>query len=153
MNWDSLNLIPEKCYMPELFHNIQLLVDFGLVVLIWMVQLIIYPGFLNYSKESLHSWHKAYTFRIAVIVIPLMFGQLITGVWDIFCSVSLESVTYLSIVLFLWINTFFVFAPRHQKIAENRFDQELLSELVKKNWIRTFVWTLIFVLDLFFMRF
>jgi len=139
--------------MEVLFHNIQLLVDFGLVVLIWIVQLIIYPGFLHYTKENLHKWHKYYTIRIAVIVIPLMFAQLIIGIWDVFQSVSIESITYLSLVLFLWIHTFLVFAPRHQRIAKNTFDEQLLSELVKKNWIRTAAWTLIFVLHILFALF
>ncbi|MFK7784563.1 MAG: hypothetical protein AB8B56_05600 [Crocinitomicaceae bacterium] len=137
----------------ELIHQIQLLVDFGLVVLIWMVQLIVYPGFLHYSKHELHKWHQFYTIRIAVIVIPLMLAQLTIGVWGAFRSISVESITYLSLVLFLWIHTFLVFAPRHQKIANNTFDEQLLSELVAKNWIRTFVWTLICTLHIFFMCF
>ncbi|MFT7429007.1 MAG: hypothetical protein ACI9IZ_001504, partial [Nonlabens sp.] len=37
---------------------LQLLVDFGLVVLIWIVQLIIYPSFLYYGSKTLNKWHK-----------------------------------------------------------------------------------------------
>ena len=55
---------------------IRLLVDFGLLVLIWIIQLIIYPSFLFYRAKELITWHKMYTKAIALIVIPLMLGQL-----------------------------------------------------------------------------
>ena len=67
----------------QIISKITLLVDIGLVVLIWMVQLIVYPSFTFYSKENLVNWHQKYTARIAVIVIPLMFLQLILVIVDI----------------------------------------------------------------------
>ena len=58
------------------FDLLQLLVDFGLVVLIWIVQLIIYPSFLYYNSNTLSKWHKTYTGRITTIVAPLMIAQI-----------------------------------------------------------------------------
>ena len=55
---------------------IRLLLDFGLMVLIWIVQLVIYPGLCYYKNEDLGKWHKIYTQRIGVIVGPLMIAQL-----------------------------------------------------------------------------
>ncbi len=55
---------------------IRLLLDFGLVVLIWIIQRIVYPGFLHYSTENLVVWHRQYTSRFSAIVIPLMLAQL-----------------------------------------------------------------------------
>jgi hypothetical protein len=54
---------------------IRLLLDFGLVVLIWLVQLVIYPGFKFYSPSNLALWHKIYTGRIGVAVVPMMVWQ------------------------------------------------------------------------------
>ena len=54
----------------------RLLLDFGLCILIWMVQLIVYPSFLFFSDNNLFTWHKTYTKAIALIVMPLMLGQL-----------------------------------------------------------------------------
>lgn len=55
---------------------VRLLLDFGLVVLIWIVQLVIYPSLCYYQDKDLAKWHKIYTQRIGVIVGPLMIAQL-----------------------------------------------------------------------------
>ena len=55
-------------YAFSFLNNYALLVDAGLVVLIWMVQLIIYPSFLHYDN-NLVEWHHKYTSRIALIVV------------------------------------------------------------------------------------
>ena len=51
---------------------IRLLVDAGFIVLIWAVQLVIYPSFKFYSNANLLKWHRLYTKRVTVIVLPLM---------------------------------------------------------------------------------
>ena len=50
-------------------------VDFGLLVLILMVQVIVYPSFLHFSKTNLIKWHQSYTPKITTIVAPLMIAQ------------------------------------------------------------------------------
>ena len=54
----------------EILPYISHLVDSGLVVLIWMVQLTIYPSFLI-TKENQSIGIKN-ILRIAIIVVPLM---------------------------------------------------------------------------------
>jgi len=128
-----------------------LLVDIGLVVLIWMVQLIIYPGFLFYKKEDLINWHKLYTIRIAIIVIPLMVIQLVFSILQVYVQVNLANLIPLFVVLFLWIFTFSSFAPLHFKITSAKADKNLLCTLVKRNWIRTFLWSFLFLYHLYFL--
>lgn len=128
-----------------------LLVDIGLVVLIWMVQLIIYPGFLFYKKEDLINWHKLYTIRIAIIVIPLMVIQLVFSILQLYVQVNLANLIPLFVVLFLWIFTFSSFAPLHFKITSAKADKNLLCTLVKRNWIRTFLWSFLFLYHLYFL--
>ena len=55
--------------------TLTLLADFGLVVLIWIVQLIIYPSFHVVANDAFAAWHKTYMALISYLVIPLMFGQ------------------------------------------------------------------------------
>jgi hypothetical protein len=62
------------------FNIIKLLFDAGLFVLIWMVQLMVYPSFLYYEKQNLVKWHNHYVKGLAIIVIPIMFGQLIIAI-------------------------------------------------------------------------
>lgn len=130
---------------------ITVLADFGLVILIWMVQLIIYPSFLYYKKEDLILWHKKYTLQIALVVIPLMLIQLLLILLNVYLELDIVSVISLIVVLFLWVFTFSFFAPLHFKISDARANQELLELLVKRNWVRTLLWSILFIFHLFYL--
>lgn len=120
-------------------------IDFGLVVLIWMVQRIVYPGFLYYSKEELVQWHRRYTPAIASIVGPLMIIQLGIAVYQCIFTLELFSLGYLGMVLLLWGITFVTFVPLHAKLGSPDFADSVPQTLVIKNWLRTILWTLLFV--------
>lgn len=124
--------------------SVRLLFDTGLLVLIWMVQLVVYPSFKYYDKQNLIIWHKQYAVGLAVIVIPLMFGQLIVASMQWFNTSSTETLLSLVLVLLVWMLTFIVFVPLHKKIAEHKATASLLKILVVRNWWRTLLWTLIF---------
>ena len=128
---------------------IRLLLDFGLVVLIWMIQRIVYPSFLDYNTENLVVWHRKYTNRLSPIVIPLMFGQLSVIIYQIAKSFNLYTVFSLVIILLIWIATFLQFVPIHSNISKGRMSERMLKELVNKNWIRTVLWTLLFLSSLY----
>ncbi|TCI85057.1 hypothetical protein [Tenacibaculum sp. M341] len=126
-------------------ESFQLLIDFGLVVLIWMVQLLIYPSFLFYSREQLIKWHHVYTQRLSFIVIPLMFSQLFLTVYLFFIGISMSSSINLVVVLLLWASTFSMFVPIHSNISKGNSNPEMLNRLVSINWFRTILWTLLFL--------
>ena len=63
---------------------LRILFDVGLLVLIWMVQLIVYPSFLYYTHEQLVVWHTRYVKQISLIVIPLMFGQTLVSGYQLY---------------------------------------------------------------------
>ncbi|MEQ9363414.1 MAG: hypothetical protein RIF32_04185, partial [Leptospirales bacterium] len=63
-------MLPQIEIALHLFH-------FGLVVLIWLVQLVIYPAFMYADAEQFTDWHRVYTERVSLVVVPLMLGQLV----------------------------------------------------------------------------
>ncbi len=126
---------------------IQLLLDFGLVVLIWIIQLIIYPSFIYYPNENLVPWHRKYAFRFSFIVIPLMLGQLGISIYQVIAFANLYTVLSLVIILLIWISTFLQFVPIHSKISKGSTSEEMLNSLVTKNWLRTSLWSLLFVMN------
>lgn len=128
--------------------TIRILADFGLVVLIWMVQLIVYPGFLFYSEEDLLKWHSYYTPRITVVVAPLMFVQMGIAIYLSVFEFSLVNLIYLFLVLSTWVSTFAYFVPLHHKIERKVDLKPSAQRLTHGNWLRTFQWTLIFVYSL-----
>lgn len=129
--------------------EIRLILDGGMVVLIWMIQRIIYPSFQYCEVSRLVSWHKKYSGRLAAIVIPLMIGQLIISITQLFNGLDLNSGVYALFVWFLWGITFVVFVPLHGKIASGIGTAHTLRTLEKRNWIRTITWTALFLFSVF----
>lgn len=127
----------------------RLLFDAGLFVLIWMVQLVVYPSFLYYEKQNLVTWHKHYALGLSMIVIPLMFGQLILSGMQAYRLASTDAVISFILVISVWILTFVIFVPIHSKISENKATKAILKQLVNRNWLRTILWTVIFCWSLY----
>lgn len=127
---------------------IRLLFDAGLVALIWIVQLVIYPSFLYYSRDNLKRWHDKYTNRITYVVLPLMLGQLITAAAQIWMEVNWFTIISVVIVCLLWLSTFLKFVPLHNKITAGSFQNQTLVDLDRLNWGRTVLWTILFMISL-----
>ena len=121
----------------------RLVLDVGLLVLTWMIQLIVYPSFLFYTAKELVTWHKIYTKTIALIVIPLMLGQLGITIYQVFLVQNIFTFTSIILVVFLWGITLLKFAPMHQQISEGNTHIQLLKKLVQNNWIRTIIWNIL----------
>ncbi|MAJ50932.1 MAG: hypothetical protein CMB82_04875, partial [Flammeovirgaceae bacterium] len=67
---------------------IRLLFDIGTLVLIWLVQLVIYPSFLFFERKNLKLWHDKYTKKVSFVVLPLMIGQFIIAGIHLFNNIS-----------------------------------------------------------------
>ncbi|WP_229374709.1 hypothetical protein [Fibrella rubiginis] len=123
-------------------------VDFGLVVLIWLVQLIIYPSFRYYSPAELAIWHPQYSNMITLIVGPLMLAQVgLVGI-DLWQRFSWPTLLSAMLVGLMWAATAFVSVPIHNAIGAGDASAATLARLVDTNWLRTIGWTVIFLLGL-----
>jgi DMSO reductase anchor subunit len=124
-----------------------ILFDTGCFVLTWLVQLVIYPSFEYYEYADLKRWHSKYTKRISLLVMPLMIGQLLTNTVAYFQWFSNLILVKLLLILTIWLVTFLVFVPMHKKIT--RITENKNSKvLVHKNWTRTVLWSLVFVISI-----
>lgn len=132
----------------DYLRYLDLVIDFGLVVLIIMVQLVIYPSFLFFNRENLFRWHTKYTSRIAIIVAPMMIVQVLLALYFIFEKATAGTLTTLLLVCAVWISTFIHFVPIHKKISQNSHSERDLKNLVHRNWIRVILWTLLFIINL-----
>lgn len=121
-------------------------VDFGLVVLIWIVQLIIYPGFRYYTPADLAVWHPKYANLITLIVGPLMLAQVGLVGWELLNRFSWLTLVSAVLVGLMWVSTAVQAVPVHNAIAAGETSPETLARLVNVNWVRTVGWTIIFVL-------
>jgi len=124
-------------------------IDFGLVILIWMTQLIVYPSFAYFTNERLDRWHSRYTMMITLIVAPLMFAQVGIIGWQLFSEPSVSHIISSALVAMVWINTFFYAVPLHENISKKHNVKWSSLKLVRVNWYRTAIWSLIWVIDIF----
>ncbi|MEM9895807.1 MAG: hypothetical protein AAF789_05515 [Bacteroidota bacterium] len=123
------------------------IVDFGLVILIWMTQLVVYPSFTYFQSEDLIAWHSKYTTAISVIVMPLMLTQVALHGYFLLTDYHLLRLIAATLIGLVWINTFFFAVPLHNQIGASINVQEAAQSLVKVNWYRTILWTLVFLLS------
>ena len=138
----------------SLVNNLQLLdvgqiaTDLGVVVLIWLVQLVIYPSFMYYSRENLLRWHGRYTSAVTVVVMPLMLTQLALSGLVAYRQYCMWSVLHLSLVLCMWGITFLRAVPLHAKIDDSDEPHTAALQLVKVNWWRTLGWSTVFLITI-----
>ena len=120
--------------------------DCSLLILIWIVQLTIYPSFQFMSTDQLIQWHAKYTERMAWIAGPLILLQTTIVSMQIVKETSALHILSGCIVTATWILTYFVSIPLHRKISENRASSFVLKKLVDTNWYRTICWSILFVI-------
>lgn len=129
---------------------LRLAIDFGLMVLIWMVQLLIYPGFEYLSATTFHKWHRKYARNMTFIVAPMMFAQVfIVGYFFYYFSHQFASnIIYAVLVGLTWLTTFLIFIPLHNKLDNEAHDVSTCRKLTRRNWMRVVLWTGVVVFDL-----
>ncbi len=125
------------------------IIDFGAVVLIWMVQLVVYPSFVYFAEEDLRKWHLVYTKHVSYIVAPIMFLQ--TGIiaFQFFLAFTWLNALSAIICLLLWGLTFFEAVPLHHKIDFEEKNKEAGEALVRINKKRTALWTVLFIISIY----
>ncbi len=122
--------------------EIEIFADTGLFVLIWLVQLIIYPSFHYMEKEGFTTWHNRYTSLVSMVVGPLILIQL--GAETAY--VVNGDLSWLRILMILTVLTvtFFISVPCHRGLSRNGKDRRIISRLIVTNWLRTVLWSSLF---------
>ncbi len=117
--------------------------DWGMLILIWVVQLYLYPKFNRIESVRFVAWHKRYMERITLLVAPLMLGQLVVAIVFLLTELSLSSGVYFGLVALTWALTCIVAASLHKQLQEDGKDAATINRLLNWNWLRTLVWTAI----------
>jgi hypothetical protein len=121
------------------------LVNFGMALVIWIVQVIVYPGLARYPAGRLQAWHADYTARISFFVVPLMFTQLGLLAAAAYAGGGATVHAMLAMVLLAWGATFKFSVPLHRRITTGRDPEGAARLLVRTNWPRTVLWTAVFL--------
>ena len=128
-----------------------LLCSIGMFGVIWIVQLVHYPLFDRVDRDDYVSFQRAHEARISFVVLPLMLGELVTGIFLVTAATAESRTIWLigiGLVGVAWLSTFLLSVPSHQTLGTG-FDPEAHSKLVSTNWIRTFAWSAHAILALY----
>ena len=130
---------------------LQLLIDFGLFQLVWLVQLVIYPVFFYMEEDVLKEWNKVFKRRFLLLGLPLMMAQLVLVVYNLIMNNNQIYFISALLVALAFMITFLKILPINGQIAKSKDSMSLMRELMKANKIRVVAWTMVFMLDLFIL--
>ena len=108
--------------------------------LILTTQIVSYPMFLK-VENSFSDYHMSYVNKISTIAAPFMILELLLSLLFVFLLESYIAVIIFLIMLLIFLCTFFIQVPIHEKL-KNNFNVLLCNKLIKTNWIRVFLWLL-----------
>lgn len=131
--------------MNELLPPLRLVLDSAMVMLIWLVQLVIYPAFRAFEAAGFVRAHAGYMRTISFIVIPLMLAQAATIALQLAAGVSASTVVSAVAVGIAWGSTFLFSVPCHRALQEHGRTADRVARLVQTNWVRTIAWTVAFI--------
>ena len=121
-------------------------INAGLLVLIWLVQIIIYPGMHNWVNSTFAELHRGYSRRISLIVGPLMFAQAVLALRQVIIMPDLVAVMQAILIASVWGVTAFISVPLHRRLRAG-YDARVINRLINTNWLRTVGWSLVSLLD------
>jgi len=127
--------------------------------MIWSMQVFEYPLFARVGRQEFPAYHAAHNRRLPVFVILpslLAFASAVVLFWIRPASVPLWSVALVvALDLAVLVSTVAWQAPLHARLDREGFSAEVISTLVRSNWIRTVLWTInaLFLLGLAAMAF
>jgi len=133
----------------EWIYEHSLTIDFGMFLIIWLVQVIIYPSLRFVDPSVFIQWHGNYCNRVAYFVLPLMILQLVGSLSTCFFQGSKFDWMRLIAVVFAWFITFFHSAPAHRKLAKGGKKMATIDTLIRGNLYRLVAWTTAFMISLY----
>lgn len=127
--------------LPSLVLLIHLVATCFMAGLIWFVQVVHYPLFLNVGSEHFTSYEREHCRLTTFVVGPAMIVESVTGVllFYLFDFGNLVTINLVFIAL-IWFSTYAVQVPAHSKLSI-AFDIATHARLVNSNWLRTFLWS------------
>jgi hypothetical protein len=117
------------------------LLNLAMAVVIWMVQIIVYPGLAALDEPRLRAWHPRYSRRIAYFVVPLMTGKAALVGLAVLRDGGAAALAMAAMEILCWAATFALAVPQHRRIAAGREPLAAARRLVTVNWPRTALWT------------
>jgi hypothetical protein len=135
---------------PSVLGTINLAVTSGLIVLIWIVQLVHYPIFHFIAQTHFTEAMEFHQKKITIIVLPLMLLEMAVSIALLYFESNLMNWLLMALVLAIWLSTFLWQVPAHQKLLAGP-DKIAIQNLIASNWLRTSLWSLKLLIIVFIL--
>ena len=125
---------------------VQILCTLMMTGIIWFVQVVHYPLFMEVSAGSFPLYETQHATRTGWVVAPLMCAELAAAMIFLVprfrpAQISLGSAVWGAfLVILIWGSTAFIQVPLHSRLHSG-YDAEVIRRLVATNWIRTIAWS------------
>ncbi|MGI4867015.1 MAG: hypothetical protein ACRYFZ_24070 [Janthinobacterium lividum] len=111
----------------------------------WVVQLVVYPALMLVGKPEFARYHAAHTRRMGYVVAAPMVLELALAAWLAWATYPTwgagRALGQLALVVVVWLVTFFISVPFHNRLAASGYNYIALDGLTRTNWLRTLAWT------------
>ena len=111
----------------------------------WVVQLVVYPALMLVGKTEFTHYHAAHTRRMGWVVAAPMVLELGLAAWLAWAAYPAwgagRALGQLALVVVVWLVTFFVSVPFHNRLEASGYNYIALDGLARTNWLRTLAWT------------
>lgn len=115
-----------------------------MVGLIWTIQTVHYPLFARVGHAAFVRYEYEHTTRMGKLLALPAVVEIVTGaalVWTRPGEVGLWLVMVAGALLVaIWVVTALVQVPLHRRLGNGR-DDAAIRQLVRRNWLRTGLWT------------
>lgn len=112
---------------------------------IWVVQVVTYPALALVGKSEFARYHAAHTRGMGWVVGAPMVLELGLAGWLAWAAYpawgAARAGGQLGLVLVVWLATFLVAVPFHNRLAAQGYHYIALDGLARTNWLRTLAWT------------
>jgi hypothetical protein len=121
-----------------------LLVTGFLVGVIWFVQIVHYPLFVQIEAASFPRYHARHSdLTTRVVALPMLLELILSGLLPFARLPGVDvPIAWLGFALALavWLCTFLIAVPLHTRLGRGH-DRAIIARLVATNWLRTIAWT------------
>ena len=107
----------------------------------WFVQVVHYPLFYEMKFSDLIFYERKNVLFTAILAIPIMMVELLSGFYLLYVHQDYLHSFNVIFIIIVALSTFLFQAPLHLKLMENP-SSELVTKLIRTNWIRTISWTI-----------
>ncbi len=123
---------------------------------VWTMQVLNYPLLAQIGPTNFKAYESAHNRRFIAIVGP---GVAVTLLTTIALFVARPAAIPLTapiaealLLLVIVVSTVCYAAPAHAALARDGFDLAVHAKLLRGNWVRTFAWTLLGLIDLWMLH-